>query len=251
MLRTFSIVVLLLVLVGSALAGPAAVLAQEKDSAENGNGATPVADLVAASPVVADAPMLPEVHPDSGVLGFVFQQTRVIATALPPIATGLSGTFVQIQDKYNVGLPSPDANVADFYTIATFVNPSDLSTPADVGIGFRANLETEIGWQLMLRSNGRWYLLQPGPQPIASGSAPSFDTAPGASNTIELIAQGENGFVAVNGVVLEQLDLSLIPDAGSIYLGTGFIRTDTVPDREVFYRDWWIYPLSLSGAGNG
>lgn len=245
MLRTFCIVVLLFALVGPALARPGAVLAQEKD------GATPAAGLPAASAVVADAPVLPEVHPDSGVLGMVFQQTRVIATALPPIASGLAGTFVQIQDKYNVGLPSPEVKITDFYTIATFVNPSDLSTPADVGIGFRANLETEIGWQLMLRSNGRWYLLQPGPQPIVSGSAPSFDTAPGASNTIELIARGENGFVAVNGVVLEQLDLSLILDVGNIYLGTGFIRTDTVPDREVSYRDWWIFPLNLSDTDNG
>lgn len=256
MVRTFFVVVSLFALAGSALAGPTTVLAQEAVSANNGHlafspdAATPAADLPAASPVAATVPVLPEVDPSSGVLGLVFQQTRIIATSLPPVASDLSGTFVQIQDKYNVGMPSPEVKLADFYTIATFVNPSDLSTPADVGIGFRADMDTEIGWQVMLRSNGRWYQLQPGPQPIASGSAPSFDTAPGASNTIELIVQGENGFLAVNGLVLAQLDLSLIPDAGSIYLGTGFIRVDTVPDRELSYHDWWIFPLSLSGSGS-
>ncbi len=255
-IRAFSIVVLLVAVVGSAFPESGRVLALGEVDADTrhfalgSDAATPVADLPVATPVVTNAPVLPEVHPDSGVLGFVFQQTRVIATALPPIARGLSGTFVQVQDQYNVGLPSPEVNIADFYTIATFTNPSDLSTPADVGIGFRANMDSEIGWQLMLRSNGRWYLLQPGPQPIASGSAPSFDTAPGASNTIELIAQGENGFVTVNGVVLEQLDLSLILDSGSIYLGTGFLRTDTEPDREVSYSDWWIYPLSLADVAS-
>lgn len=256
MVRAFFIVVSLLALVASALAGPTTLLAQEANSANNGHlafapaAATPAADLPAASPVAATAPVLPEVDPSSGALGLVFQQTRIIATALPPVAIDQSGSFVQIQDQYNVGMPSPEVNLADFYTIATFVNPSDLSTPVDVGIGFRADMETEIAWQVMLRSNGRWYQLQPGPQPIASGDAPSFDPAPGASNTIELIVQGENGFLAVNGLVLAQLDLSLILDAGSVYLGTGFIRADTVPDREVFYHDWWIYPLSLSGSDN-
>lgn len=153
MVRTFFIVVSLLALVASVLAEPMAVLAQQADSANNRHltfatdASTPTAEL----PVAATVPVLPEVDPSSGALGLVFQQTRVIATSLPPIASGLSGTFVQIQDQYNVGMPSPEVTLADFYTIATFVNPSDLSTPADVGIGFRADMETEIGWQVMLR----------------------------------------------------------------------------------------------------
>lgn len=208
----------------------------------------PAVVQVTGSPVAVTAPEFPPVDPSSGFLGLVFEQTRTVATAQPPIVIDQAGTLVQIPNQYSIGLPSPEVMPADFYTIFTFVNPTDLSVPVDVGIGFRAALGTDIAWQVMLRSNSRWYLLHPGPQPIASGSAPSFDPAPGASNTIELIVQAENGFVAVNGVVLAQLDLSMIQEPGSVYLGTGFIREDIEVDREVSYHDWYIYPLGRTSG---
>lgn len=248
MQRTSSIAILLLALVVPALAvvfdDP--TVADERKVALLPGVQAPATVLPAASPVAADAPVLPPVDPASGFLGVVFEQARTVATARSPLTVDQSGTFVQIQDQYNVELPSPEVVIADFYTIATFVNPTDLSIPADVGVGFRADFDKGIEWQIMLRSNGRWYLLQPGPQPIASGSAESFDTAPGASNTIEVTAQGGHGLIVVNGVVLGQLDLSMLVEPGNIYLGTGFIRADTKPGREVSYRDWWIYPLGAS-----
>jgi hypothetical protein len=63
--------------------------------------------------------------------------------------------------------------------------------------------------------------------------------------------QGSAGFVAINGVVLRQLDLSGIRDRGDVFIGTGFLTGDTVPDRQVPYQNWWVYPTDILDVKSG
>jgi hypothetical protein len=120
-----------------------------------------------------------------------------------------------------------------------------------VGIGFRDDQDSEGGLRLEISSDGSWYLQQPGQDAIASGSATGFDATAGASNVIELLVQGATGIAAINGVLLPQLDLSLVANRGDVYIGTGFFQGDTVAGRVISYREWWIYPTDILDIPSG
>ncbi|MEZ4506511.1 MAG: hypothetical protein R2848_11885 [Thermomicrobiales bacterium] len=142
-------------------------------------------------------------------------------------------------------------NVSDFYTIVTLTNPTDLTTPSDIGIGFRDDRDSEGGVRFVIDSTGTWYMLIPGQDPYATGAATGFDIAPGASNTIELLVQGGTGTIAINGVLLPQFDLSTITNRGDIYIGTGFFQGYSVAGRTVLYSNWWIFPTDILDVPSG
>jgi hypothetical protein len=205
---------------------------------------------VVAQPTVASAgaPVLPAVQ-SSGVLSLAFQELRDAALAHPPLASGSSGTLVQMADLFV--WETSNVRVRDFYTIVTFTNPDDLSTLSDFGIGFRASNGAETGFRFIIRSNGEWFLEQAGQGPFDSGPAASLDQLPGATNTLELLVQGTAGIVSLNGDVLTQVDLSAVAAPGDVYIGTGFFNGDTVPDRQVPYQNWWVYPTDILDVKSG
>lgn len=193
-------------------------------------------------------PTLPPVQGSSGV-GLVFDQNRTLAVANPPLAAGLAGSFTQEADVY--AFAGADVSLGDFYSIVTFTNPTDVSTLFDIGIGFRADQGVETGLRFVVRSDGAWFLQQPGQTASASGTAASFDPAAGGANVIELLVQGTTGIVAINGVVLPLLDLSAVAPRGDVYVGAGFFQGDTVAGRVISYSDWWIYPTSVLDIPSG
>ena len=208
----------------------------------------PLRPTMATQPTVAaestaSASLTPVVPTVQGVstLAADFERTRGAAMGQAPLVSGKSGTLSQQQDI--VVRANADAGVADFYAIATFVNPTDLSVPSDIGLGFRVQGSTDPGFRFVVTSSGEWYLISPTEDAIASGTAASFDAAPGASNIIEVLAQGSTGLVAVNGTVLQQVDLSALGAAGDLYTGTGFLTGNTMAGRVVPYSEWWIFPL--------
>lgn len=79
---------------------------------------------------------------------------------------------------------------------------------------------------------------------VDSGEAVNFDATPGAANTIEVLAQGGTALIVLNGTVLKQVDLSIAPNPGDIYVGEGFFQGDTVAGRQVPWTNFWVYPLS-------
>ena len=135
--------------------------------------------------------------------------------------------------------------MADFYALVSFTNPTDVATPFDVGIGFRAAPGSESGLRFVVMSTGAWYLLVPGGATLDSGTVTNFDAAPGATNTIEVLAQGAVGMIAVNGVVIKQVDLSSVVAPGDVYIGAGFFQGDTVAGRQVPYADFWVFPATM------
>jgi hypothetical protein len=135
-------------------------------------------------------------------------------------------------------------SVADFYALVTFTNPTNVSAPFDVGIGFRAAAGSDSGLRFAIMSTGAWYLLVPNGATVANGTATNFDATSGATNTIEVFAQGGVGMIAVNGVVLQQVDLSSAAAPGDVYIGAGFFRGDTVAGRQIAYAGFWVFPLT-------
>jgi hypothetical protein len=176
------------------------------------------------------------------VQSVIFDRGRTAAIANQPLASGLSGAFTQEAAAYSYF--SPGVSAGDFYALATFTNPTDVATPFDVGMGFRAAAGTDSGLRFVVMSTGDWYLLAPGGATVASGAATNFDAAPGATNTVEVLAQGGVGMIAINGVVLQQVDLSSATAPGDVYIGTGFFQGDTVAGRQVPYSEFWVFPAS-------
>ncbi|HET9658917.1 MAG TPA: hypothetical protein VFP05_01200 [Thermomicrobiales bacterium] len=209
-------------------------------------GSTDVADSEPAQSA-SSGPTLPPVQGSSGV-ELMFDQSRKAAIGNPALAAGLSGSFTQESDVY--AFVGANVNLGDFYSIVTFTNPTDLSAPFDVGLGFRADRGTESGVRFVVSSDGSWYLQQPGRTPIASGAA-GFDATAGASNVIELLVQGATAIVAINGTVLPQLDLSSVTTRGDVYAGAGFFQGDTVAGRVIPYSQWWIYPTNVLDFPSG
>lgn len=206
------------------------------------------AALPPPAPTAVSGPAIPPIQA-SGVLGPVFERERSAALAHTPFGDLLWGDLIQADNLYVWATSGHGA--ADFYTIVTFVNPPDLSTPSDVGIGFRDASGPESGFRFIVTSNGEWYIEQAGQTPYDSGIAQGFDPSPGASNVVELIAHGATGLVAVDGVVLNQIDLSAVNTRGEVYIGSGFLSGNTVPNRVVRYLDWWVYPIDILDVKSG
>jgi hypothetical protein len=204
-----------------------------------------LAPTVAAEPTTgtstSTAPNLPPMQ-SADVQSVIFDRGRTAAIANQPLASGLSGAFTQEAAAYSYF--SPGVSAGDFYALATFTNPTDVATPFDVGMGFRAAAGTDSGLRFVVMSTGDWYLLAPGGATVASGAATNFDAAPGATNTVEVLAQGGVGMIAINGVVLQQVDLSSATAPGDVYIGTGFFQGDTVAGRQVPYSEFWVFPAS-------
>lgn len=200
------------------------------------------------APVTATGPVLPPLQSTDSV-ATSFDQARAAATLNPPLGGGYADTMTQDAAAYSY--VSAGINVADFYTIVTFTSPVDLTTPSDIGVGFRDDRDSEGGLRFVIDSSGTWYMLIPGQDPYATGAATGFDVAPGASNTIEILVQGTTGSIAINGVLLPQFDLSTITNRGDIYIGTGFFQGDTVAGRVIPYSDWWIFPTDLLDIPSG
>ena len=235
-------------------AAVAAVFSSEETPAPVEPTQIPAAPTVALPPTQASvqptqAPMQPTQAPlqpttaaagGNAMLTQVFNQERMAAMMNAPVASLPPGTLQQQTTGF--GFAPAGISLANVYVTATFVNPTDLSTNSDAGIGFR-DLNNDTEFRFVVRSDGVWALAVGTAAPIVQGTAPNFDATPGASNTLEVIAHGATGLLAVNGVVLQQVDLSANLNAGDVYIASGMYGSDTVEGRQVSYSDFAVYQL--------
>ncbi|MCA9860702.1 MAG: hypothetical protein KC438_13320, partial [Thermomicrobiales bacterium] len=99
----------------------------------------------------------------------------------------------------------------DFVATATFTVPD-----ADWSAGYAFRQVDGLGGILLISSNGAWLLTNGTEQVRAAGIVESLNTEPGETNTIELIALADTGYLTVNDEFVAQLDLSLWTDAGTL-----------------------------------
>jgi hypothetical protein len=186
-----------------------------------------------AQPTTASATVDP-------MLTQVFNQERTTAMAAAPLFTSASGVLTQSTTGF--GYTPAGVSVGDFYATATFVNPTDMTARSDVGIGFR-DLDTNSEFRFVLRSDGAWALAVGTGSPLVQGTV-AYDATPGASVTLEIIARGATGLLAVNGVVVQQVDLSSNLNAGDVYIASGMYASDTGDGRQVPYSNVQVYQLA-------
>jgi hypothetical protein len=171
----------------------------------------------------------------------IFNQERTTAMTAAPLFTSASGVLQQASTGF--GFTPAGVSVTDFYATATFVNPTDLSTRSDIGFGFR-DLNNDTEFRFVVRSDSAWALAQGTGSPLVQGPVTNFDATPGASNTLEIVVRGSTGLLALNGVVIQQVDLSANLNAGDVYIASGMYASDTVDGRQVPYSNFQVYQLS-------
>lgn len=171
----------------------------------------------------------------------IFEKERQSAMATVPIYADEHYSLVQHAGG-NFDYIRSGASVADFYMTATFVNPSDMSTTNDFGVGFRLQGEASE-FRFMVRSDGRWGFAVGAQPAIADGTVTNVDPNPGASNTIEIVAKGTTGILVVNGVVVHQVDLSSNLNPGDVYIASGIYPDDQVEGRVTPYTNFYLYRL--------
>jgi hypothetical protein len=169
-----------------------------------------------------------------------FDRLRSVAMASGPAASLPPGTLQQ--QRAGISFEPAGVTLENVYATATFANPADLSTRSDFALGFR-DMNNDTEFRFVVASDGGWgWSIGPG-APIVQGIVTNFDATPGASNTIEVIAQGASGLLAIDGVVVQQVDLSTNLNAGDVYVASGMYDTYTVDGRQVSYSNFAVYQL--------
>lgn len=139
---------------------------------------------------------------DRSGLAAAADQLRAQASAQQPLFGPESG-----QTDLDTG-----QQLADFVATASFKAPESGNWSA--GFAFRQTGDNSA--LLLVSSDGAWMLTAGTEQVRAAGVVDTLDTTPGNTNTIELIATGDTGYLTVDGQFVAQLDLSIWPDAGNL-----------------------------------
>lgn len=169
-----------------------------------------------------------------------FTALKTQAMQSPTLAGPFTGPLTQ--ETGQVNFAGAGISVSNFYASSAFSNPADTSVPWDVSIGFRhAGGDSQL--RLVVSSNGRWSISVGPAAPYASGAVSQFNLTPGQENLIELVAQGNVGYLAVNGLFVAQLDLSPMMAAGDVYVASGVFSDHVVDGRSVEYRRFQVWGL--------
>jgi hypothetical protein len=140
---------------------------------------------------------------------------------------------------------------ADFSVIATFANPTEQTeTPWDVGFGFHLNPGQSAIRELGVSSDGGWYYSDPSTGTIGAGPLSTFDTSPGATNSLDLVVEGTTALFGVNGELVARLDL---PPATSsdVLVTTDYSSEKIVEGRGITYTDFEVWGLPGTGPPAG
>jgi len=136
----------------------------------------------------------------------------------------------------------PEIVTTNSYIRATFTNPDDLSTPYDIGLGLR-HVEGNNQLRLVISTNDEWFLGIGDQAAYQTGNAHGFQSEPGEQNTVEVVADGNTGYLAINGTVVAILDLSTSSTAGDVWVAAGLNVPDIVSGRTSVVSDFQIWAL--------
>lgn len=170
----------------------------------------------------------------------IFESEKAAATASAPLFTSASGVLTQSADSFSI-VPA-GISAADVYVTATFANPADMSSLSNNAIGIR-DLNTNQEFRFVITTDGRWSLSVGSAVPVLEGIVSNFDATPGATNTLEILASGATGILAINGQVIQQVDLSANTGAGDVYIASGVTAAGTVDQRQIPYSDFTVYQV--------
>ena len=186
-----------------------------------------------------------EEAPPEDELTAAFNDLKGQAVAQPAIFGPFFDSMPQSGVSQNYA--SAVLSLTDVYTTATFVNPSDTSVPWDVVVGIRT-IGDNTEPRFVLQSSGEWLVSFGAAEPALTGQVSGINVLPLEINTIEIAAQGDTAYVAVNGTVVTEFDISSVNRAGDVYVGTGFLSANIVEGRIVGYQDFQVWEIPPSAT---
>jgi hypothetical protein len=178
--------------------------------------------------------------------GAGFASITKLAMTSPPVGGPSDGELTQQLGAAAVA----GAGVAleDFVAEVNFVNPDVAGQAWDMGIAFREQPNGDH-YRLTIASDGAWQFQIGTQAPISGGVLPVVNFAPGAENTVTLLADGSNAAFAVNGFFVATLDASALSGASDVWVGSGFRRANVTPGAVTGYRDFEVWELPSAVGG--
>jgi hypothetical protein len=73
------------------------------------------------------------------------------------------------------------------------------------------------------------------------GTAANYDPAPNASNSIQLIVEGDRALVGVNGAFVAAVTLTAPPVTSDVQVASGILPEDFVAGRVTDYQDFRVW----------
>ncbi|MBA3450410.1 MAG: hypothetical protein H0T18_04275 [Chloroflexia bacterium] len=140
-------------------------------------------------------------------------------------------------------------NEANVHAHAVFDVPETISTiPWDIGFIFGATPSGSL--RLAADSLGTVWFNIGGVLPTRVGTVEVIQTAPGQSNTLDLLVAGPRAFLGVNGTLVATVDLPVDASGADVAAGSGFYTDQTLIDRLTQFHDFVIRPLDPDALGS-
>jgi len=170
-----------------------------------------------------------------------FEQTMAKVNNTSPLAGPFDYSLVQqanVLTVYRAGL-----DVADFVAHATFTNPTtDDGVNWDYGFQFHTTGNNE-DLRIFVVSDGTWNFAVGTDPPDNSVIAPNLDTALGASNSLDLIVEGFQALLGINGQFVASISLPDLLPSGDVYASTGFFGDISVSGRTIGLSDFTVWAI--------
>jgi hypothetical protein len=170
-----------------------------------------------------------------------FEQTMAKVNNTPPLAGPFDYSLVQqanVLTVYRAGL-----DVGDFVAHATFTNPStDAGVNWDYGFQFHTTGNNE-DLRIFVVSDGTWNFAVGTDPPDNSVVAPNLNTALGASNSLDLIVEGFQALLGINGQFVASISLPDLLPSGDVYASTGFFGDISVSGRTIGLSDFQVWAI--------
>lgn len=175
-----------------------------------------------------------------------FDEQVAAATANDSLFGATEGQLTQVPNRTT--LADTGVDTANFFLRARIQAPTDPGDTAwDFGVAFREQSSGEH-YRLVFDASTGWYLSLGVENDVQTGTTRALATAPGAVNTLELVAAGDVGAFRLNGELVGPLDLSALTDPGAISLGTAFFAVNTTVDQTLVYRDLQLWALPVEAV---
>ena len=123
------------------------------------------------------------------------------------------------------------------------LHPRELARLLRLGSRFR-DLGPDDQYRLAIESAGFWSLgnrLGEDFDLVSEGEIDNLNTSVGEANTLLLYADGENGYIFLNGEFIALMDLSQRLDAGEIAVATGLYEGDEIEGAETVFTGFTIW----------
>jgi serine/threonine-protein kinase len=234
----------------AAAAATATEIAQERATVDARTAATATARAGEQATAAAYADATATAEEGLSALAALAVSAVTDITAGQPVFGPVEGSLLHLEDGFIEAEYAPDVVLADFVAEATFFTPySRLEGSWDFGFMFR-DMDTDDQYRLAIESNGLWSLgnrVGDDFELVDEGEVDNLDTSVGGANTLLLYAQGDDGYLFLNGEFIARMDLAQRLEAGEIAVATGLYEGDEVEGAETVFIDFTIWAIETAG----